>query len=188
MAASRRRQVRLSLLALLVSWLRNGNTNTSGFATYPHTANCWSFIHNGDIYLATESEEGETYIDQGLTIQFTDEAAEYEKVQAQRWDATIRLILRAQHAYVGESETVSIAEKIDEALFRSNGKVLIVDYDASPTPISSSDYLSWQLFRRGAWKEEKTLMLPRTKERPRFITEFDQFVMEFVAQYTTPAL
>jgi hypothetical protein len=171
MATSRRRQVRLSLLALLVSYLRDGTTDTSGFAAYPSEQDIYSFSIGDELYQVTVAEAGQPPLPVGVTILFAgDRAVKTERVRAQPWETQIRIEVALPRNWTGDSLVQEVAQKIDEALWGSRGHVAITDWLAA-VPAGDGTFLEWETEPRGDWTFENAE------------NGFDRMALEFTAAY-----
>lgn len=160
MPTPRRRLVRESLLALLMSYLREGVTTTGNFSLlptvsnrYPFTQGAWTFTLGGELWQVTMIEEGQPVTLPGVTIEFVRDDARPSKAMPQEYDLTVRFHVRVPRNVNGENTAQEIAEKIDECLHRAAGRCEIKDYGIEP-PTDTRYILSWQRTERGDWADE----------------------------------
>lgn len=156
--ANFRTKVRKSLLALIVSYLREATTDTAKFTyvtgiggTYPHFDEVFTFPLGTDTVQITQYETFRMDIPMGVTLQFSDDTPDGSKSMPQRYTVSVQVTIRMPFNMTSESFCQQIAKKIDEALYRTNGKCAIKDYDVYPaTDVGAS--LEWQSVPRGDWK------------------------------------
>lgn len=190
MSSSSRRQVRTSLLALVLAYLRDKSVSPlTLFPTYPRSGEQRSFSFNGSLYSIACLERDQPLLPLGVSIVFVEDQAESSRIESQRWDATIRIFIRSQLAVIGDSDARGIADLIDQALSLCNGKIEIADYDAA-TPSGTGNFLSWQKFPRGDWKFEPAEgQSARTSQwRTNLFSGIDQVSLEFMATYASTNL
>ncbi len=160
MPTPRRRLVRESLLALLVSYLREGVTTTGNFTLlplvsnrYPFTQGVWTFAHGGNLWQLTMIEQGQPVTLPGVTLEFARDDARPAKAMPQEWELSLRIHVRIPRNLNSENTAQEIAEKIDECLHRAAGRCDIKDYETEP-PTDTRYILSWQRTERGDWQDE----------------------------------
>lgn len=160
--SSRRTKVRKSLLALLVSYLRDGTVDTSKFTTvagvggsYPFMDEIWTFTIGSELYQITQYEHFHYSLPLGVTVQFAGDVASSSHAMPRFFTLGVQVTIRMPIKFSGESDAQKIALKIDQALYRVSGKVEIKDYDVNPT-VGTGMYLEWQTTQRNEWKFEDT--------------------------------
>lgn len=159
MATSRRTLVRESLLALIVAYLRDGVTTTGSFCLDPAVAGrypfaplkVFTFSLNSELWQVTIAEDGQAPLTPGLTIEFFGDRATPSKAMPQQWTLGVRFRIRVPQDWNGEATAEEIAQKIDEALFRSNGQAEIKDYQQNPAA-TTNNFLTWMKKPRGDWE------------------------------------
>lgn len=150
--ASTRTMVRKSLLAAILSYLRDGSTDTSNFGTYPKEQHIYSFSIGSDLWQLAYTEAGELPIVPGLTIEFETDSAVDVRAMPQKWITTMRFRIIIPRDFRGSSTAQDIAQKVDGAFHDCSGRIAIKDYDA--TPVTSSGYfLEMQEDSRGEWED-----------------------------------
>lgn len=167
MATSTRKQVRLSLLALLVSYLRDGTTDVSNFGSYASEQGVYCFTIASELYPITVLEAGQPPLFSGVTILFAGDRVvpdTYERF----WETQIKVQVNVPRTWVGDSVAQQIAQAIDEALLPE--RVEIYDWLASPAT-RSGNYLEWTSNPRNDWAFENAA------------NGFDQMALEFSARY-----
>src|SRR5690242_15672317 len=179
----------MSVLALLLGYLREGSLDGSNFSTYPRSGDFFTFTFNGTLYEIAVNESGQEFVPLGVTIQVVTEDAETLKIKSQRWDTTFRIAVNSHYPITGDSDARGIADLIDAALSACNCKFPISDYDASP-PTPTGLEVTWQKFSRGFWRSE---LSPKKASATRKFTfdntafsGFAQLVLDLDAQYITP--
>lgn len=162
MATSRRRLVRETLLASIVSYMREGTTVPTNFTLrsssllsnpYPFTQGVWTFSLNSELWQITIAESGQPPLSPGVTIEFAGDRAAPSKAMPQVWELHVRFRIRVPWDLNGESTAQEIAQLIDEALYRSNGRIEVKDFQAEPQA-GTGNFLEWQTSERGEWVQE----------------------------------
>jgi hypothetical protein len=179
---TRRSKIRYSLLALIVSYLRDGTTNTSLFSmlptvsgAYPFTQNVWTWSLNGQLYQAMTQEITERELPVGVTVAFGADTPEQSHSMPQWIDVNIQIHVRMPTSLVGESYAQQVALKIDQALFRCNGRCEIKDYTTSPpTSTDPVSFLTWVNVARGSWEAVDAK------------TDLEELRLVFTAKYQQP--
>lgn len=160
---SRRTKIRRSLLALLVSYLRESTIVTDKFTTvpgvagaYPNVGSLWTFALGSELYQIAEMEASAPPLDLGVTLQIGVERADFSQSMPQLYTVSCGVVIRAPLSFGPGQESVSqqLAQKIDQALFRSNGRAEIKNYDVSPS-VTTNSYVTWQAVPRGAWEAQE---------------------------------
>jgi hypothetical protein len=189
MATSRRHQVRLSYLALLLSFLRDGVVDTSNFQNYPRVGNDWSFPFNSKLYQIRANESGHPAVPMGITIQFVEDVADPIRHSVQTWKINGLVFVRSPMALVGDHDANLIAEQIDEAMTQAYGGCQIWDYDQNPA-VQMLGRLEWHTYSRGMWRDQPNFKqsLPVRGWTTGEQTTLFQTVMNFEASYSTPNL
>lgn len=162
MTTSCRRLVRESLLAMIVSYLREGIVTPSNFTLhdasmlsnpYPFTQGVWTFSLNSELWQIAIGESGQPPLSPGVTIEFAGDRAAPAKAMPQIWSLDVRFRIRVPWDFHGESTAQEIAQKIDEALYRANGRIEVKDFEADPQS-GTGNFLEWQTVERGEWTQE----------------------------------
>lgn len=184
MPLSRRQLVRTSILALITSYLRDGVTTDTSFSLNSDATSKYPFLIDGPLFMFTMNSElwritiaevGQLPPDPGVTIEFFEDVPEESKSMPQVWNLGVRIRVRLPWDYNGDGTALQIAEKIDEALYRSNGKIQIKDYSTDPAT-AKGRYITWATVPRGVWAQ----IAPTT-----LLTDLG---LEMRMQYSTPDL
>lgn len=178
--SSRRTKIRYSLLALIVSYLREATVDTAKFTlvenvsgAYPFVEYVWTFALGAQLYQAVVVELSDTPLPLGVMVQFSIERPDDSQAMPQFYTCDVRVLIRVPPMAVGESVSQQLALKIDQALFRAAGRCEIKDYSQNPA-VSTGTYLTWTPVPRGSWEMLET------------DTELEEFQLTFQVQYAQP--
>lgn len=164
MPSTRRTKVRKSMLALVVSFLRDQITSTTKFTavagvsgTYPFTQNLWGFSIGTEFFQVALQEASQPALPLGVTLQFGVEQPDESRSMPQNMNLKFMLTVRVPLSLIPTQESLGqqIALLIDQALFRCAGKLDITDFDVHPT-VKAVGQISWATVRRQAWEFQKT--------------------------------
>lgn len=178
--SSRRTKIRYSLLALLVSYLRETVVATTKFTlvdgvagAYPTTQHVWTFALGSELYQITVGELADMPLPYGITVQFSTERPDESQAMPQFYTVDVRILLRVPPSVTDESVAWQLALKIDQALFRAAGRCEIKDYEQNPS-ITTGTYLTWTPVPRGIWEATDSG------------SALEQMELRFTAQYAQP--
>jgi hypothetical protein len=164
-----RTKVRKSLLALVVSYLREQIIDTTKFTyvdgiggSYPHFDEVFTFPLGPDTFQIIQKEFSQPYLPFGVTLQFSDDIPDTSKSMPQQYSVKVQFMIRMPFNIRGESFCQQIAREIDQALYRANGKCSIKDYDVNPATDTGVS-IEWQTVPRGDWKFDDKPISPGTE-------------------------
>ncbi len=174
MATSLRTLARESLFAMIVAYLREGAVSTANFSNYPSAQRVYTFSLGDDLWQVALMDAAQEPLPIGVTVQFAADVADASKAMPQLWTVPVRIHVRMPRDWRGESLAHEIAQQVDEALYRANGRIEITDYDAVPvTP--QGTFLTWQRTERGTWEAQGNELV-------------DALTLSFEVQYGTANL
>lgn len=166
MATTRRTKVRISMMALIVSFLRDGTINSSLFSAvpaatskYPFTQDVWGFTIDGEFLQIILQEASEDPLERGVTLQFGIEQPADSKSMPQRMNLKFGIVVRVPLTLDPSKDSLSqqIALKIDQALYETAGRLTITDYYVDPAvAVTNNPIMSWVKKRRQEWEYKKT--------------------------------
>lgn len=198
MATSVRRLARETFCGLIVAYLRDGSVSDASFSLdttasskYPFLRDgpLFCFLLDGELWQITMTEQGLKPLTPGVTIEFIDDIPNSSKAMPQVWNLQLRIRVRMPPNLDGQSTSQEIAQKIDEALYRSGGKILIKDYRTTP-PTNTGHSIVWNMKPRGEWKQitPTDLSYARNPDLAKPYPAVSDLTLEMELQYSTPGL